>query len=342
MDTSSTPTYRDVETLGMDLSPGAGIFERMHVASAPNPSPRTVRLVLDVPATEEAWVLPEEDMPESSSHRDTVRLLELILLAFVARTGRNAHIAGNLACRWYEADARIGVDPDVALIEPAPPGGQIPSLRTWEPGHVPPRFAIEVVSATTSKKAYQDAPAKYAALGTRELVVFDPELSGPATAGGPFILQVWRRSDPGAESGNPSPTMERVYAGEGPARSEELEAWLVPMPKGLLRIADDEQGSQLWLTEAEQESAARKQAESARKQAESARKQAESARKQAESARKQAESARAKSARAAVEDICEAYGVPLDDARRAHLDSLDADALESLRTSVKRTRSWPL
>lgn len=337
METSSTPTYRDVETLGMDLSPGAASFERTDVASAPNPSPRTVRLVLDVPAVEEAWVLPEEDMPESSSHRDTVRLLEWILLAFVARTGRNAHVAGNLGCRWYEADARIGVDPDVALIEPAPPGADtnLPSLRTWEPGHVPPRVAIEVVSASTSKKAFEDAPAKFAALGTRELVVFDPELCGPSTFGGPFVLQVWRRSDSGAESDNASPTMARVYAGAGPVRSEELKAWLIPQPKGLLRIADDEQGSQLWLTEAEQESAARKRAETGREH-ESA------ARKQVESASKQAESARLRFMRAALEDVCEAYGVPLDDARRAHLDSLDADALESLRTSVKRTRSWPL
>jgi len=108
--------------------------------------------------------------------------------------------------------------------------------------------------------------------------------------------------------------MERVYAGDGPARTEELNAWLIPTEPCRLRIADDKEGSQLWLTSAEQEAAARKRAESAR----------------------------LKTSRAAVEDLCEAYGVPLDDTRRAHLDSLDADALESLRTSVKRTRSWPL
>ncbi len=314
MDTTTTPTSRTAGTLGMDLSPGAGIFERMHVASAPNPSPRTVRLVLDVPAAEQAWVLPEEDMPESIPHRDTVRLLESILLTFVARTGRNALVAANLACRWHEEDARIGVDPDVALIEPAPPGADhLASLRTWEPGHVPPRFAIEVVSSSNSEKDYQDAPAKYAALGTRELVVFDPERIGPPVSGGPFVLQVWRRNDAGA--------MERVYAGDGPARTEELNAWLIPTEPCRLRIADDENGSNLWLTSAEQEAAARQQEAAARKRA---------------------ESARLKTSRAAVEDLCEAYGVPLDDTRRAHLDSLDADALESLRTSVKRTRSWPL
>lgn len=315
MDTSTSPTRCHDRTVGMDLSPGAGIFERMHVASARSPSARTVRLVLDVPAAEQAWVLPEEDMPESSSHRDTVRLLELILLAFVARTRRNAHVAGNLACRWFEEDARIGVDPDVALIEPAPPGADnLPSLRTWEPGHVPPRFAIEVVSPNNSEKDYQDAPAKYASLGTRELVVFDPELSGPQTAGGPYVLQVWRRNDAGGQPANPTPTMERVYAGTGPARSEELNAWLIPAPHRRLRIADDEQGTQLWLTADEQQA----------------------------SGRAQAESARLVTARAAAQDMCEVLGVPLDEARRAHLASLDADALDSFRLALKRARAWPL
>ena len=52
--------------------------------------------------------------------------------------------------------------------------------------------------------------------GTRELWVFDPLLVGPAAHGGPMTLQVWRRDTSG--------TFRRVYAGEGPARSEELGA----------------------------------------------------------------------------------------------------------------------
>lgn len=312
MDISLAPGCTGVA--GVDLSRGPGIFGHMHAASVPgrsvpSQSPRTVRLVLDVPAAEDAWVLPEEDMPESNPHREAVRRLELLLLAFVARTGRNALVAGNLACRWYEAEPRIGVDPDVALIEPAPPeAAKLKSLRTWEPGHVPPRFAVEIVSASNPTKDYDDAPAKYAALGTRELVVFDPELIGPHSGGGPHLLQVWRRDDAGA--------MVRVHAGTGPARTEELAAWLVPTTDGHLRIADDEQGSQPWVTEAETEAAARKQAESALRGA-------------------------VETARAAVEDLCEILAIPLDDARRAHLASLDAAGLESLRASLKRARAWP-
>lgn len=106
--------------------------------------------------------------------------------------------------------------PDIALIEPAPPGVEaLRSLKTWEEGHVPPRFAVEVVSATNPNKDYVRAPVKYAALGTRELVICDPELFGPEGMDEPHVLQVWRRREDYRE-------MVRVYAGDGPAFSMEL------------------------------------------------------------------------------------------------------------------------
>jgi hypothetical protein len=42
------------------------------------------------------------------------------------RAGRDALVAENLAFRWNERRPSIGVDPDVCLIEPAPPGDPIP------------------------------------------------------------------------------------------------------------------------------------------------------------------------------------------------------------------------
>lgn len=297
----------------------------MHPAASTSQRPRTVRLVLDVPTPDESWVLSEENMPESSAHRDTVDLLKLLLLAFVARTQRSAHVAANLACRWDRDHPSIGVDPDIALIEPAPPSeaSALRSLRTWEPGHVPPRFAVEVVSPTNPNKDYVTAPAKYAALGTRELVIFDPEHLGPAVMGGPHVLQVWRRTDD-------SRTMARVYAGHGPAYSSELSAWLIPTPQGRLRIADDEQGRSPWLTREEAEAEAHKQEAAARKQEAEAREREAAARKQAEDA-----------LRRSIEDVCDLCDVPLDDARRAHLASLDAAGLDQLRRHLKAHRAWP-
>jgi len=297
------------------------IVERMDSAVAKASRPPSVRLAPETPDAEDAWVLPEEDMPESNRHRDTVRLLEQILLAFVARTGRDALVAANLACRWNGAKRSLGVDPDIALIEPAPPeGADTDSLLLWESGHVPPRFAIEVVSSTNAPKDYVDAPAKYARLGTRELVIFDPRRIGPKVLGGPHVLQVWRRDEPSAR-------MARAYAGSGPAFSEELGAWLVMTSSRWLRMADDAEGRSLWLTEAEKQTA-----EAAKQTAEAA--------KQAAEAAKQAAALR-QALRAAVDDICELCGIALDAPRRAHLDSLDASGLEELRARIKTTRAWP-
>jgi len=67
---------------------------------------------------------------------------------------------------------------------------------------------------------------------------------------GPFVLQVWRRMEDGA--------LRRVFAGDAPAYSDELGAWLVVTHDGMrLRLADDEAGERLWLTG---EEAAREQA----------------------------------------------------------------------------------
>jgi Uma2 family endonuclease len=243
-------------------------------------SPRRVRLVYEVEEQPERWLLDEDDMPETPLHHACLLLLDLILSAWVARSGRSAMVARNLACRWDDSDARVGVDPDLCLIEPAPPP-DLKQLRLWEPGHVAPRLAFEIVSGSTAAKDYQEAPARYARLGTREVWVFDPLREGPSLTGGPFVLQGWRWN---------GEQMERVHAGDGPAWSEELGAWLVVTEGGKrLRVADDPEGRKLWPTEAEEQALQRQAEAQARQQAE-AKAQAEAqARQQAEAAREAAE-----------------------------------------------------
>jgi hypothetical protein len=152
----------------------------------------------------------------------------------------------------------------VALFEPHPRGERNRrSVRLWQPGCDAPRVAIEVVSFHEPEKDYIEGPEKYAASGTRELWVFDPELNGPALHGGPFRLQVWRRSPRGA--------FRREYAGAGPAYSKELKAFLVVTEGGeRLRLADDLGGTRLWPTEAEAERQARQEAEERALKAEAA------------------------------------------------------------------------
>jgi hypothetical protein len=172
---------------------------------------------------------------------------------------RDHTVDGGSFWRWVREKLQTGADPDVCLLEPAPPGfSKLRSLRTWVAGHHPPRVVVEVVSHETSDKDYHDAPARYAAAGAQELWVFDPLKIGPRD-GAAHVLQVWRRVRP--------KQFKCVYQGDGPAFSRELGAWLVVTDGGeRLRIADDAAGTKCWPTDAEAEReagrAAREAAES--------------------------------------------------------------------------------
>lgn len=66
------------------------------------------------------------------------------------------------------------------------------------------------VSRNHPHKDYAELQDRYALVGTRELVVFDPFLAGPSALGGPALLQLWRRDRTGM--------LERVVAGKFPRR----------------------------------------------------------------------------------------------------------------------------
>lgn len=206
----------------------------------------------------EGWELSEETTPESVVHDQAVDLLKALLAVWAARG--SAMVVRNLAVRWDAAHPAIGVDPDVAVLRPPPPDPEdLRSLRTWLPGHAPPVLAIEVVSETNPREDYAIAPDKYAASGAGELWIFDPLLAGPSAQGGPWRLQVWQRREDG--------DLARVYAGDGPARSPLLGAWLVPTDEGRkLRIASEEAATQFWMT-AEEAALAAKDAERIAKEA---------------------------------------------------------------------------
>jgi Uma2 family endonuclease len=193
------------------------------------------------------YIEDDEKVPQSSEHRLRALRLDALFQGWKARTGRDVLVGGELALRWDEAEPRAGVDPDVYIVEPPPPeGAKVTSLRTWEPGHHPPLLAVEIVGPSNAGKDY--SPKRYAASGTRELWIFDPELAGPKATGGPFRIQVWRRDDAG--------TFARVYTGEGPVFSPAIGGWLFAVDGGqALAIADDEAGTRWWLTPEESERA---------------------------------------------------------------------------------------
>ena len=152
-----------------------------------------------VPAKPDAWVIPEGPVPEATAHDAAVLRVYLLLRAWAEARG-DCRVARNLALRWLEQHPRTGIDPDVCVLSPAPEDfDDLTSLRLWEPGRTPPPFCVEVVSSSHPYKDYLEIHERYAALGTFELLVFDPLLFGPKALGGPVLLQLWRR-DPTGES----------------------------------------------------------------------------------------------------------------------------------------------
>jgi len=207
----------------------------------------------------DAWECPEGSVPESTTHDEAVDHLVRVLRTWVSRTGRNARVVRNLAIRWLQQAPKTGIDPDVCILEPAPPETHLRSLRVWEPGHVVPRLAFEVVSESHPYKDYAKIQDRYAALGVKELVVFDPVLAGPAALGGPVLLQIWRLDAAGV--------LERIHFGDEPAYSEQLGAWLLPSAT-ILDISDDREGSAVWSTSEERERAEKERERAARLAAE--------------------------------------------------------------------------
>ncbi len=228
-----------------------------------------IRLHYSVSDASGRWFMDLEDVPETPLHDLIIELMMSVLRHRYRQ--QDVLVARNLGCRWDPEDARVGVDPDIVVVEPKPPEGEaLSTLRVWMPGHNPPRLAIEVVSEHNADKDYNEGPARLARLGAEELWIFDPELRGPTTTGGPFPLQIWSRKVSGD-----GVDMERVHAGTGPAYSSVLGAWAVTANDGQrLRIADDEEGGSLWRTQAE---AAEDKAAAAGAQAEAARARADAA-----------------------------------------------------------------
>ncbi len=209
---------------------------------------QSISLSYRLPRWNPAWAVPEVPAPEAPSHDHAIDYLKSLLVAWAARVGSGHHVFRNIGLRWIPEEPSVGFEPDLAVVVGADEvANNTGTLKLWLPEHGTVRLVIEVVSAGHPYKDYVDTPERAAAAGIFELWIYDPLLVGPRTRGGPHLLQVWRSSERG---------FFRVYAGDGPAASVELGAWLHPTRhtgRGTpeLRISDDEAGCQRWLTELE-------------------------------------------------------------------------------------------
>ena len=209
------------------------------------------------------WEIPEVPVPESVAHRQLVEYLSALLAAWSVGCGREVVVASNLAVRWVQERPRVGIDPDVAVIDPKPPAFEsLQSLKLWEPGCHAPRLAVEVVSPNHPYKDYAVLPERYAAMGAAELWVLDPGGFGPTRLGGPHLIQQFLREDDG--------TLVRRYTGAGPVYSRAVDGWLRSAEATGVTLSHDAAGEQPFLTprqaaERERDSAERERAEATRR-----------------------------------------------------------------------------
>ena len=216
----------------------------MHLSQACNDHPRVVDNSPRLRPPEGGWAAwylrDEDDVGEGTEQGITVRTLLSALRELARERGwARTLVAGDQFFAWVEHEPLVRISPDVYLLDD-PPAQPYPGMwRTWLPGQAAPRFAVEVVSEDWAKD-YVHAPRKYEQLGTRELVVFDPEAGRRR---GRVALQLFRR--------NPDGALVRLAAGDAPVHSRELDAWLVVQrePGGArLRIARDPAGRELVAT----------------------------------------------------------------------------------------------
>jgi Uma2 family endonuclease len=207
-----------------------------------------------------SWYLTDEDdMGEGVEQNEIIRRI-LSTLAELADERGWADIfwASDSFFAWVRSEPLVRVSPDVYLMDGPPPEPRPRMWQTWLPGHRPPRWAVEIVSEDW-RKDYEDAPLKYAQLGARELVIFDPDAArSPERRSSRAPLTLYRRSADGA--------FVRVYSGQGPVWSEEIGAALVAKPMGAvvhLVIARDAAGQDLVPTSEEAKRAANARAEAA-------------------------------------------------------------------------------
>ncbi|MCS6902384.1 MAG: Uma2 family endonuclease, partial [Polyangiaceae bacterium] len=189
----------------------------------------------DWPEDRSRWYLPDPDEPFPL---DTLliriqRYLFAVAYLLFEEQGKAWFAGYEQKMLLDEFDLRLGIYPDfyvLPCLPQEPDFGQWPVYLEDVPG---PIFAVEVVSESNWEKDYDEAPGKYARMGTEELVLFDPlALEGKSPANPAYGMQVYRRGKKGE--------LKRVYAGRGPVWSEVMGVWLHADRRGLEVTRDAE------------------------------------------------------------------------------------------------------
>lgn len=207
-------------------------------------------------------VYPASDDMGEPTLETFVRVVLLPLLErFLTARGLTAFVGSNQFIYWAQFEPTRSVAPDLYVVPGLAPRTQFDSIQTWVDGRVP-SFALEIVSQD-KRKDYVLAPERYAELGVRELVIYDPKAARRRGEG--IVWQVYRRLSKRGFVQVEATQADRV-------RSKVLGCFLreVRGPRGALelRLGAGPSGDELVPTEAESERAEKERERTARLEAE--------------------------------------------------------------------------
>jgi Uma2 family endonuclease len=148
------------------------------------------RAAPDLAKRPDPTVYPTSDnMGESTLELFLRVVLVPLLERYFARRGVTAFVGSNQFIYWAQFQPTRVVAPDLYVVPGLAPRTQFDSIQTWLDGRVP-SFALEIVSQDKVKD-YVLGPERYAELGVRELVIYDPKASKRRGVG--VTWQVYRR-----------------------------------------------------------------------------------------------------------------------------------------------------
>ena len=183
------------------------------------------------------------------------------------RKREDVHVAADMLLYYEEGNPGACRGPDVMVSKGVAGNHLRRSFRTWEEGTVP-TVIIEVTSKKTRKEDQAEKPPLYAALGVKELFLFDPtgDYLRPRLKGFQLVGRTYAPMTPDKDG--------RLFSAEL-GLSLESEDYL-------LRLIDPATGKPLptdeeLAEEAQQASLARKEAKKAKREAEKAKREADNA-----------------------------------------------------------------
>ena len=158
------------------------------------------RPVPPVEYDDEGYPGPDGKMPESTRHRRTVFHGHMALETWF-RDRPDTLVASDLLLLFEEGNREAALAPDLMVIFDAGNPDRL-SYKVWEERDRMPAFALEVLSSSTWRRDVRIKPGLYAALGVRELWLFDPPEG--CLVGHRLVGDAYERIEPRRGGGRPS------------------------------------------------------------------------------------------------------------------------------------------